>query len=107
MRPRATVIPAGSPPDAKFEFPVLNQTAAQNMYGGVAIYHTGEGVTMTESTMNLQEGCLEPHEMSGYVVATNKMLMNWQSGGPFIDSMSCSTPSIRYRTFSSSSKGST
>lgn len=87
MRPRATVIPAGSPPDAKFEFPVLNQTAAQNMYGGVAIYHTGEGVTMTESTMNLQEGCLEPHEMSGYVVATNKMLMNWQSGGPFIDTM--------------------
>jgi HK97 family phage major capsid protein len=57
------------------------------MYGGVTVVHTGEGVTMTETTMRLREGSLEPKEISGYIVCTNKMLTNWQAGGPMVEGM--------------------
>jgi HK97 family phage major capsid protein len=84
VRPRATVIPAGSPPDAKLTFPALDQTSAQNMYGGVTVVHTGEGVTMTETTMNLKEVTLEPKEISAYIVVTNKLLSNWDAASSFV-----------------------
>lgn len=84
IRPRAAVIPAGSPPDAKLEFPALDQTSAQNIYGGVTVVHTGEGVTMTETTARLREVSLEPKEISAYIVCTNKLLNNWDAAGSFI-----------------------
>ncbi len=84
VRPRAAVIPAGSPPDAKLTFPSLDQTSAQNIYGGVTVVHTGEGVTMTETTANLREVSLEPKEISAYIVVTNKLLNNWVAAGAFV-----------------------
>jgi len=84
VRPRAAVIPAGSPPDAKLTFPALDQTSAQNIYGGVTVVHTGEGVTMTETTAKLREVSLEPKEISAYIVATQKLLNNWDAAGAFI-----------------------
>ena len=84
VRPRATVIPAGSPPDAKLTFPALDQTAAQNIYGGVTVVHTGEGVTMTETTARLKEVTLEPKEISAYIVVTNKLLNNWEAASAFV-----------------------
>jgi HK97 family phage major capsid protein len=84
VRPRAAVIPAGDPPDAKFEFPALDQTSAQNIYGGVTVVHTGEGVTMTETTTTLRQVSLEPKEISAYIVVTNKLLNNWQAAGAFL-----------------------
>jgi len=84
VRPRATVIPAGSPPDAKLTFPALDQTAASNMYGGVTVVHTGEGVTMTETTAKLREVSLEPKEISAYIVVTQKLLNNWDAAGAFV-----------------------
>ncbi len=84
IRPRAAVIPAGSPPDAKLTFPSLDQTAASNIYGGVTVVHTGEGVTMTETTANLREVSLEPKEISAYIVVTQKLLNNWEAAGAFV-----------------------
>jgi HK97 family phage major capsid protein len=84
VRPRAAVIPAGSPPDAKLTFPSLDQTSAQNIYGGVTVVHTGEGVTMTETTANLREVSLEPKEISAYIVVTQKLLNNWEAAGAFV-----------------------
>ena len=84
VRPRATVIPAGSPPDAALSFPALDQTSVQNIYGGVIVTHTGEGVTMTETTAKIREVTLEPKEMSAYIVCTNKLLNNWDAASPFI-----------------------
>jgi HK97 family phage major capsid protein len=84
VRPRATVIPAGSPPDAALSFPALDQTSAQNIYGGVIVTHTGEGVTMTETTAKIREVTLEPKEISAYIVCTNKLLNNWDAASPFI-----------------------
>lgn len=79
VRSRATVIPAGNPPDAKLTMPALDQTSDANMYGGVTLVHTGEGVTMTETTMKIREVSFEPKEISGYIVATNKLLTNWEA----------------------------
>lgn len=84
IRPRATVIPAGSPPDAKLTFPSLDQTSAENMYGGITVVHTGEGVTMTETDFALRETSLEPKEISAYIVCTQKLLNNWAAAGAFI-----------------------
>lgn len=84
VRPRATVIPAGSPPDAKLTFPALDQTSGKNMYGGVTVVHTGEGVTMTETTSYLREVSLEPKEISAYIVVTQKLLNNWDAAGAFV-----------------------
>jgi HK97 family phage major capsid protein len=79
VRPRATVIPAGSPPDAKISMPALDQSALQNMYGGVEIVHTGEGITMTETDVDLRSVSLEPKELSAYVTVSNKLLANWEA----------------------------
>lgn len=87
VRPRATVIPSGDPPDAKLTFPSLDQTAASNIYGGVTVVHTGEGVTMTETTANLREVSFEPKEISAYIVVTNKLLNNWEAAGSFLTSV--------------------
>lgn len=84
VRPRAAIIPAGSPPDAKLTFPSIDQTAASNIYGGVTVVHTGEGVTMTETTANLREVSLEPKEISAYIVVTQKLLNNWEAAGAFV-----------------------
>jgi len=84
VRPRAAVIPAGTPPDAKLTFPALDQTSAQNIYGGVTVVHTGEGVTMTETEAKLREVSLEPKEISAYIVVTNKLLANWTAAGAFV-----------------------
>ena len=84
IRPRAAVIPAGSPPDAKLTFPSLDQTSAQNIYGGVTVVHTGEGVTMSETDAKLREVSLEPKEISAYIVVTNKLLNNWEAAGAFM-----------------------
>ncbi len=84
VRSRATVIPAGTPPDAKLTFPSLDQTSGSNNYGGVTLVHTGEGVTMTETSLALREVSLEPKEISGYIVITQKLLNNWEAAGTFL-----------------------
>ena len=87
VRPRAMVIPAGSPPDATLEFPLLDQTSGQNMFGGVTITHGGEGVTLTETSAALRQGSLTPKQMNAYIVCTNKLLRNWASGGTIISTL--------------------
>lgn len=84
VRPRASVIAAGNPPDAKLEFPALDQTSAQNIYGGVVITHTGEGVSMQETGLKLREVTMEPKEVSAYIVVTNKLLNNWGACSSFV-----------------------
>jgi len=84
VRPRATVIPPGNPPDAKLPMPAIDQTSGANMYGGVTLVHTGEGVTMTETTAKLKEVYWEPKEISGFIVATNKLMTNWDAATVFL-----------------------
>lgn len=77
FRSRATVIPAGSPPDAELTIPVMDQTSAENVYGGVQVDWIGEGGTKTETDMKFKEITLKPHEVAAHIVTTDKLLRNW------------------------------
>lgn len=89
IRPRARVIPAGSPPDAIITMPALDQTGAQpgNMFGGVQVDWIAEGQEKPETDAKLREIKLEPHEVAGHVVVTDKLLRNWQAAGPFVQGL--------------------
>ncbi len=84
FEPRCTVIPAGDPPDAKLTMPALDQTASQNVYGGVVMYKISEASTLTKSSLVLKEVSLEPQGIGGYMQVTDKLLRNWQAAGPLL-----------------------
>ncbi len=77
VRPRATVLDAGTPPDSSITMPVLDQTSAQNMYGGVSVSWIAEGGTKPETGMKLREITLTPQEVAAYIIVTDKLLRNW------------------------------
>lgn len=79
FRPRCQVIPAGEPPDAKITMPALDQTSAENVYGGVVVQKVAEGGTKNETDIRLKEISLEPGEVAGYITVTDKLLRNWQA----------------------------
>lgn len=89
VRPRATVIPAGSPPDAAITMPALDQSGQnpQNMFGGVEFKWIGEGEEKPETDAKLKSITLVPHEIAGFVTITDKLLRNWQASGAFIETL--------------------
>jgi len=76
VRPRATVIPAGDPPDASLSFPALDQTGARGVYSGVTVQWIGEGEAKPETDSRLLEVELEPKEVAAYIPLTDKLLRN-------------------------------
>lgn len=89
VRPRARVIPAGSPPDAAISIPALDQDGAapSNIFGGVTVDWIAEGEEKPETEAKLREIKLEPHEVAGHVVITDKLLRNWQAAGSFVSDL--------------------
>ena len=87
IRPRAEVIPAGTPPDAAITMPALDQTGdvPDNVYGGVTVEKTAEGGSKPESEFALRQITLEPQEFSGYLEATDKLLRNWSAASALIE----------------------
>lgn len=85
VRPRARVIPPGTPPDAEITFPALDQTGAapNNVIGGVTVFWEGEGNTMQESDADFREVSLKPKQVSGFIKLTNKALQNSAALGAF------------------------
>lgn len=89
VRPRANVIPAGSPPDAALTIPALDQTGAApgNIFGGVQVQWIGEGGSKPETDVALKSITLEPKEVAGTIVVTDKMLRNWAASSAFIEGL--------------------
>jgi HK97 family phage major capsid protein len=85
FRPRATIIPAGSPPDAEISMVALNQGAQKNMYGGVSFAWLAEGGTKPATDLALKEITLRPHEIAGHTVITDKLLRNWPAAASTIE----------------------
>lgn len=88
IRPRATVIPAGTPPDSAVTVTALDQTgtAAQgNMYGGVIVNWIAEGGVKPETDAKLREIKLEPQEVAAHIVVTDKLLRNWAAASGFLE----------------------
>lgn len=84
IRPRATVIPAGSPPDSDFTMVALDQSASQNTYGGISITHQGESDSYTESTMRIKQITLKPKKLTGYVTLSNEVINNWDAASSIL-----------------------
>jgi HK97 family phage major capsid protein len=76
VRPRATVIPAGTPPDAPVTMPLLNQAGAAGVFAGVAVTWIGEGDTKPETEPTFLEITLTPHEVAARTIMTDKLLRN-------------------------------
>ncbi|MGV3649850.1 MAG: phage major capsid protein, partial [Devosia sp.] len=89
VRPRATVIPAGSPPDAGITMPALDQSgdAPGNMFGGMTFAWIEEGGDKPETDSQLKGITLTPHEIAGTVTVTDKLLRNWQASATFIEGL--------------------
>jgi HK97 family phage major capsid protein len=79
IRPRAFVIPAGSPPDAPIFMPALDQTDSRNRYGGVEVQWIEEAGTKPQTDFNLRQVELQPYEVAGHIVINDKLLRNWQA----------------------------
>jgi len=62
VRDRATVIPAGDPPDGTITMPAFSQ-GANGVFGGVEVYWIGEGATKPETDGTLEEA--DPERGSG------------------------------------------
>jgi len=82
VRPRARIIPAGSPPDSPITMPALDQ--AEGVYGGVEVQWIGEGDEKPETDAKLRQVTLTPHEVAGFVTVTDKLLRNWAASDGFI-----------------------
>lgn len=89
VRPRATVIPAGSPPDAAITIPALDQTGASpaNVYGGVSVNKVAEGGAKPNTGFKLREIKLEPQEIAGSLETTDKLLRNWNAASSLIEGL--------------------
>lgn len=89
VRPRANVIPAGSPPDAGITMPALDQSGDNpgNVFGGMTFSWIEEGGEKPETDAELRGISLVPHEIAGFVTVTDKLLRNWQASGAFIENL--------------------
>lgn len=87
VRPRATVLEAGDPPDAGITMPAIEQGGANpgNMFGGMQFAWIEEGGDKPETDAELQAITLTPHEIAGFVTVTDKLLRNWRSSASFIE----------------------
>lgn len=90
FRPRATVLPAGSPPDAEIELTAVDQrtgtnASPSNVYGGVTVTKTAEGGAKPETDADLRLIKLKPEELFAHITATDKLLRNWQAAGAFFE----------------------
>lgn len=87
IRPRAQVLPAGTPPDAEISMPALDQTGDNpaNSYGGISVAWIGEGAAKPETSLSLREITWKPHEAAAHTVLTDKLLRNWQAASSLIE----------------------
>ena len=84
FRPRATVIPAGSPPDQTITFPALDQSTTYGMYAGVEVAWIGEGVEKPETSAKFREVSLTPNEVAASLFITDKLLRNAPAVGAIV-----------------------
>ncbi len=77
VRPRATIIEAGTPPDAKITIPMFNQSGSKGVYGGLDFQFIDEGGAKSETEVEFDLVELEPKELGGSTICTDKLLRNY------------------------------
>jgi len=87
IRPRATVVPAGTPPDAPITFPALDQSGANGVYSGVTVAWIAEGAAKPKSEPKFKDLTLTPKEVAAHVVVTDKLLRNSEAASSIITTL--------------------
>lgn len=87
FRPRATVIPAGTPPDSAMIIPTLDQSGTQGVYAGVTVKWLAEGATKAETAPALKDIQLFPREVAAYVTVTDKLLRNAEAASTLVTNL--------------------
>lgn len=87
VRPRATVIPAGSPPDAEFTFPALDQGGNNGVFAGVQVNWIAEGAPKPETEPQFRDVTLRPKEVAAHTVVTDKTLRNAPAAGTVVENL--------------------
>lgn len=89
VRPRATVLEAGDPPDGGITMPALDQTGSNpgNMFGGMTFSWISEGDPKPDTSAKLRQVTLTPHEIAGTVTVTDKLLRNWAAANSFLETL--------------------
>lgn len=83
VRPRATEIPAGDPPDSPLTLPALDQ-GTRGVFAGVQVTWIQEGEQPAETQGYLREVTLQPYEVAADTVVTDKLLRNWEAASSTI-----------------------
>lgn len=86
IRPRALVLPPGTPPDAKFDLPALRQ-GPNGMLGGVTFIPANEGTAGAVDDPKLDLCILEPQRMVGTITIGNSLLRNELAVSAFIENL--------------------
>jgi len=86
VRSKATVIPAGTPPDAEVNIPVLNQAgaASHDMFAGVWFQWTNEGGAKPDKEPAFDSIKLAPEEYSASTILTDKLIRNAKALEAFV-----------------------
>ncbi|MGD9749775.1 MAG: phage major capsid protein [Acidimicrobiia bacterium] len=72
VRPRARVIPMGTP---RIKFPAIDSTSnASSVYGGIIGYWSEEGATLTASSAKFSSITLDAQKLTGYAEVPNELL---------------------------------
>jgi HK97 family phage major capsid protein len=83
VRPRATVIPMGSP---RVHIPKLDETSrVSSVFGGVVVYRTEEGAELTESSASFASTKLDVTKQTALAHVPNELIRDWGAFGAFID----------------------
>lgn len=83
IRAGADIIAPGDPPDSEVTFPALDQK--DSITGGVTLHWEGEGDTKEATDFKLKLISLIPHEISGYIDVTDKLITNWKACASFVE----------------------
>jgi HK97 family phage major capsid protein len=83
VRPRATVIPMGSP---RVHIPMVDETSrVSSIFGGVVVYRTEEGAELTESSAAFASVKLDVTKQTALANVPNELIRDWGAFGAFID----------------------
>ena len=88
FRPRATVIPGGTMPDAAINMLALDQSGSKGVYSGMTVKWIGENAARQDAgDPTLRNIKLEPKEVSAYVDISDKLLANAPAAGQYIQQL--------------------
>jgi HK97 family phage major capsid protein len=83
VRPRATVIPMGSP---RVHVPCVDETSrVSSVFGGVIVYRTEEGAEFVESSAAFASIKLDVTKQTALSHVPNELIRDWGAFGAFMD----------------------